>query len=314
MTVLELIDQLYEGFADALGVELAEHARDLPVSLKLAPMRVVWSRVFSYEVTLGAPALFAEAMPQVKPAVVRDAVTAHMLAVIGAFGGDRIEDQQIVASSEVLSVLAQVRTARDAALGRVRPGHAPPLDSAVSDEVARRAIEMEREVFLGSGATDFGTYQRISLDKQSAGLVASMALAEAAGWDARRCASVRRTLESVALSLQMYDDAVDWEDDQLQGGSWAGALARTALGRPAGSSIDRPAILGSGVLRAMLERARKHARSAGRRSRALGASMLSDWAVRFEGRLAALETAEAFSGGYAMRARALSAWAREVLA
>ena len=27
MTVLELIDQLYEGFADALGAELAEHAR-----------------------------------------------------------------------------------------------------------------------------------------------------------------------------------------------------------------------------------------------------------------------------------------------
>jgi hypothetical protein len=253
-------------------------------------------------------------MPHVNPAVVRDAVTAHMLAVIGAFGGDRIEDHQIVATSEVLSLLAHLRSARDAALERVRPSHSVPMDPAASDRTVQKAIEMEREVFLASGAADFDSYQRISLDKQSAGLVASLALAGAAEWDVRRCALVRRTLESVALSLQIYDDVVDWEDDELHAGSWAGALARTALGRPAGSSIDRSAILGSGVLRAMLQRARKHARSARRRSRALGTPTLSNWAARFEERLATLEAAEAFSGGYAIRARALSAWAREVLA
>jgi hypothetical protein len=127
MTVLELIDKLYEGFADALGGELAEHAKDLPVALKLAPARVPWSQVFSYEVTLGAPALFARAMPHLSAAVVQDAVAAHMFGVIGAFGADRIEDGQIGVSSAVLSVLSHIRGARDGAFERVCPARPPSM-------------------------------------------------------------------------------------------------------------------------------------------------------------------------------------------
>ena len=67
MNVHDLVDDLYEVFADRIGEPLASSARDLPRALALAPVSVPWSRVFSHEVTLGAPALFAEAMPEVRP-------------------------------------------------------------------------------------------------------------------------------------------------------------------------------------------------------------------------------------------------------
>ena len=63
MNIPELVDEMYEAFVDGLGEPLAEHARDLPRALRLAPRpNCPWSEVFSHEVTLGAPALFAEGM------------------------------------------------------------------------------------------------------------------------------------------------------------------------------------------------------------------------------------------------------------
>ena len=66
MNIHELVDDLYEAFADRIGEPLSDSARDLPRALRLAPQPVPWSRVFSHEVTLGAPALFAEAMAMSK--------------------------------------------------------------------------------------------------------------------------------------------------------------------------------------------------------------------------------------------------------
>ena len=60
MNIHELVDDLYEAFADRIGEPLSDSARDLPRALRLAPQPCRWSRVFSHEVTLGAPALFAE--------------------------------------------------------------------------------------------------------------------------------------------------------------------------------------------------------------------------------------------------------------
>jgi hypothetical protein len=333
MNVHELVDELYEAFAEGLGSTGAAHARELPHTLHLAPRGVPWSQVFSHEVTLGAPALFAEPMG-VPNGFVRDAVLAHLLAVIEAFGTDRVEDQQVVASPELLGVLERARRERDRALSRLLGGPPPPeLGYAVADETSLRAIRRERALQLAARPVDLATYESVSLDKQAPGLVASVALARVAGWDERRCRAVRGTLESVALGLQAYDDVVDWESDLDRGGSWAVCLMKHASRegrakpptsetrmksatseRPTESARIRLHVLQSGVLLALMRRAAVHMRAARRRAHVLGAESLSAWAAGRAARLAALSTAEAANAGYTVRAHALSAWAGEVLA
>jgi hypothetical protein len=326
MNVHELVDELFEVFADRIGEPLGECARELPRTLALAPASVPWSRVFSNEVTLGAPALFAEAMSEVEPAVLRNAVLAHLLAVIDAFGTDRIEDLQIDASPTLFAVLGQARRERDRAMGRMFPGGIPAeLDFRGADAATMRAIRNERVVLLAGRKIDFEGYERASLDKQGAGILASVALARAAGWSPARRKAVRLTLESIALGLQLADDVVDWEDDLRHGGAWAVSLARGVQQPTSGvmkvGSVDddppqsiRDRVLQSGVLEMMLTRGWMHMRRARRRAEALGARRLAGWAASQEKKLRALAAAEAASAGYAVRAKALAAWACEVLA
>jgi hypothetical protein len=227
MHILQLVDELYEAFAEGLGEPLSSAARSLPCALRLAPVPVPWSRVFSHEVTLAAPALLAEAMPDVSSSLVREAVLAHMLAVIDAFGTDRIEDDQIQASPGVYAVLGQARRERDRAMGRLFGLRAPPdINFHIADAVSINAIRRERSMLRMSSAVDLDVYERASLDKQCAGLVASAALARVAGWDERRCRAVREALESVWLGLQISDDVVDWEDDLARGGAWVLCLMK----------------------------------------------------------------------------------------
>ncbi|HLK36232.1 MAG TPA: hypothetical protein VKU41_05730 [Polyangiaceae bacterium] len=321
MNIPQLVDELYGAFADRIGEPWSTSARDLPRALDLAPCAVPWSRVFSHEVTLGAPALFAEAMPTVPSPVVREAVLAHALAVIDAFGTDRIEDDQIAPSPAVLAVLGQARRERDRAVARVF-GHTPPPDCLFSaaDAISVHAIRRERSLLESGRPVDMRIYERASLDKQCAGIVASVALARAAGWPDRRCAAVRATLQNVWLGLQMADDVVDWEEDLACGGAWAVCLMK-GLDPPPPSGEWRIStgrvkehVLRSGILGAMLARAQAHMRAARRRATILGAHRLAAWSGGFEARMANLVAAELRSPGYAVRAHALSAWAHEVLA
>jgi hypothetical protein len=317
MNVLELVDDLYADFASSLPGELAEHARDLPRALRLAPTsKAPWSAVFSHEVTLGAPALFAEAMPSVSILTVREATLAHLLGVIDAFGIDRIEDGQIEPTPSLTEILEHIRRERDSAWKRILQGS--PGDSVVdptaADWVTSHAILMERALLTSREPVGFATYESVALAKQSAGLVASVALARAARWSPRPRLATRRTLESIALGLQMHDDVVDWEDDQSRGGSWVVALVRG--GRHAVESQEglRSLVLRSGVLEILLRRARWHFHAAASRAHALGAERLASWARGREDRLTRLVAAESRSPGFAIRAHALSAWATEVLA
>jgi hypothetical protein len=316
MNIHDLVDELYGAFADRIGDPLSSSARDLPRALGLASVAVPWSRVFSHEITLGAPALFAEAMPHVSRAVQRDAVLAHSLAVIDAFGTDRIEDEQIEASPAVFAVLGQARRERDRAIVRLLGGPPPPeCDFRTADEVTINAIRRERAILLSARPIDLGAYERASLDKQCVGVMASLGLAWVAGWDERKRLAVRETLEDVWLGLQMGDDVVDWEDDLQRGGAWAVCLMRgmkpAAVPRTGGESI-RSQVLSSGVLGVMLNRAGLHMGNARRRAEALGAHRLGMWAAAQETRLTGLADAEVRSAGYAVRAHALAAWAAEV--
>jgi hypothetical protein len=321
MNIPDLVDELFEAFAQGLGEPMAGRARDLPRALRLAPdENVPWSRVFGHEVTLGAPALFADAM--LAPSdLVRDAVLAHALAIIDAFGNDRIEDEQVMPTPDLMALLGRMRRERDRAMVRMFGGPPlPELGFAMADSLSLRAMRRERATLLSARAVDMASYERASLDKQGLGFVASVALARLAGWDERRCRAVRATLEAVALGLQIYDDVVDWEDDLRRGGAWAVCIMHGT--RPRARPADRPTegagirlqVLRSGVLQSMLERAVFHMRAARRRATILGAPRLAAWAASREKRFDALARAEAGSAGYTVRAHALSAWAGEVLA
>jgi hypothetical protein len=321
MNIPELVDELYEAFAAGIGEPLGERARDLPRALRLAGREhCPWSEVFSHEVTLGAPALFAETM-DLPPQVVRDGVLAHALAVIDAFGTDRIEDEQVLASPELVEVLGRARRERDRAITRVLGGPpSPECDYAAADERSARAIRTERTFLLSERPVQLDAYEQESLGKQAPGMVASLALAHAAGWDDLKRRVLTRTLESVWIGLQMYDDVVDWEDDLARGGSWAVCLmkgARRAFVSHEPSTEGarlRAQVLASGMLLAMLSRAVHHMDEARRGADSLGAHRLAAWAATRQERFETLCAAEARSAGYTVRAHALSAWAGEVLA
>jgi hypothetical protein len=193
------------------------------------------------------------------------------------------------------------------------------LDFAAADAATIRAIRRERSLLLSATAVDLESYERVSLEKQSVGWLASAALARAAGCDERRRRAIGATLKSVALALQTYDDVVDWEDDLERTGSWTVCLLRsispaTMARDPRGETARaRAVVLKSGVLLTMLERAAQHMRSARRRATALRADRLAAWAASREARFEALAAAEKRSAGYAVRAHALAAWAGEVL-
>lgn len=337
MDELRWVDELYKAFCETLPGMLRAEARGLAHTLGLAPARdVPWSEVFGHEVTLAAPALLAEAMPHVHAATVRDALLAHMLAVIEAFGTDRLQDGQARWTWQLETLLAHARRVRDEALRRVAPGVIEPaIDFALADEETLAAISAERRLLGAGEAAGFERYLAISLEKQRVGLPASIALAHAAGWGPRRRAALARALGSIWVGLQLHDDVMDWEEDHVRGGAWAVALARglsggdvpIASGRVGqGSSSEPPStvrhaapapvrrfVLASGALAAMLASSRRCYRGARRRAAALGARRLAAWAEAQEAQAAELARCEAESPGYANRARALSAWARAVL-
>lgn len=321
MEPLAWVDDLYAAFCSALPGELGAHARRLACTLKLAPTPAVpWSQVFGHEVTLAAPAVMAEAMRGVPTQILLDAVLAHMLAVIEAFGTDRIEDGQVTETPELRGVLAALRAGREEALARVAPGVIDPaMDCARADAETRAAIAAERALLACGEAVDMAGYEATSIGKQAVGFPASIALAHAAGWSDRRRATLSRALADVWIGLQLHDDVMDWEEDLERGGAWAVSLARGVGQRePAGKRktvppLTRRFVHGSGVLALMLARSRRRFRAASRRARALGAHRLAGWAAEREAHLAELVANERRSAGFANRAHALAAWAREVL-
>jgi hypothetical protein len=311
MELVELIDDLYEAFASGLGPPLSTSARDLPRALRLAPTARPWSRVFPHEIVLGAPALFAESLPGVPSSLTRDAVLAHMFAVIDSFATARIEDERIDASPHVFAVLGQVRRERDRAMMRLY-SRTPLADTDFrsADAMTVRAVRRERATLKSVSQVDVHLYERTLVGKRCSGFLASVALARVGGLGPRECRGVRAILESVCKGLQICDHVFDWEGDLERGGTWALCLMRGTFTAPHSGehssqrSSARADILESGVLRSMLLRARTHMRAARRRAAALGAQGIALWAAAQEGRVEALVAAEVDDAGSSIRARA----------
>jgi hypothetical protein len=340
------IDELYAELIERLPAELRPCAISLPQRLGLAPMPdVKWSEVFSHAITLGAPRLVAAGMPGVPASAVRDASLAHLLAIVEAFGTDRILDGQIEAAADLDEVLAHARRTRDEAIARVAPDLDPELGYARAEERTAAAIHAERRIFESAEAVSWARYLALVYDKQRLGLPASLALATAAGWDARRKRTLARMLDAVWIGLQLHDDVIDWEEDMSRGGAWALALASgipVTMGPQAAPNPAPPAaaqaapqvapsprgpsrapktvpisarklLYASGVLVRMLRASARCFRAARRRARVLGLSELAAWAAEREAQLADLAAREAESPGQTNRAHALSQWAKVVL-
>jgi hypothetical protein len=311
------IDALYAAVVETLPPNLQTAARELPFELNLAPgPNVGWSDVFSHEVTLQAPALFAEAMPKAAPAQIRDAVLAHMLAVIEAFGSDRLQDGQTKDSIRLHDLLACLRLARDRAILRLTDDVDP---YAASDRETSDSILAERAMLARAEVASFAEYEAISLGKQSVGFPATMALARAVGLEKSELLLVERTLAGVALGLQFEDDVMDWEDDWRRGGAWAVCLARgervhfRSNERPTVPNALQRFVLESRVLPRMLGLARRKYGAVRRRASLLGARRLASWAEQRERHAASLARMEIKHAGYVLRMQRLAPWASAVL-
>jgi hypothetical protein len=310
------IDSLYVGFVDSLPPALRPLARRLPQALRLAPVEDArWRDVFKHEVTLGAPWLIAEGFPTATDGRARAATLAHALAIIEAFGSDRVADGQVARDPQLLCLLEHIRFARNRALATVHYGNDREMWAA--DKTTHAAILEERSVLASGTPVDFVEYGRISLGKQAVGFPASRALARAVAAPADTLQEIDRTLEGVWLGLQFEDDVFDWEDDFRVGGAWAVCLAAHcgfAVRQGAELEAVREAVFESGVLCLMLERARDCYRAATQAARRLGAHRLAEWSRAREEHVARLVKLESEHAGYAVRMRKLSPWAMEVLA
>jgi hypothetical protein len=239
-----------------------------------------------------------------------------MLAVIEAFASDRMLDAQVRQTVELCVVLEHARQARDAAIRRVFPRAA---DGEYSYNEANRrtlvAITAER-TRLGSGTgASFAEYLATSREKQWLGFPASLALASAAQWDARRRGVLLGLLSDICVALQVHDDVVDWEDDATHGGAWAVALSSDGSGGDKTSA--RPPLATrvheSRILVHMLRASAHHFGRARRRAAALRLSRIATWATDRETALRDLTKHEELTPGYTARLHALSTWAKAVL-
>ena len=312
------IDALYESFCNQVPASMREVAFRLAFTLRLVPSAdIPWSAAFKNVVTLQAPWLCVDPVSDALADSVERAVLAHMLAIIEAFGTDRIADEQVTDTPELRNVLALMREARDEALKGLGGSDAVRI-AREADEQTRTAIAREREMLLRGDPVSLDKYEHVSAGKQAVGLPGSLALAAAVDWSAERKATLRSTLLGVWLGLQFQDDVVDWEDDATRGGAWAVVLAHHRVGTSARGVENREALRrvvhSSGVLADMLGLALEQYRAALSGAERLGAERLAAWLRERVAEVAEYHEKEHTHPGYLWRLKKLAPWSAEVLA
>jgi hypothetical protein len=297
------IDRIHDRFVADLPDDLAAIARDLPHRLGLTPHAgTPWSRVFNNPAVLGFPMLL---LAGVSGELRDSAAAAHLLAIIGAFGMDRIDDGQVVVGLRERALIERIRRARDAALAPLL-ARVPAFtaDYAWGERVTAESVADERATAEGRAPATLERYLAVSWKKQGLAFPASLAAAAAAGLSPAALRRVEAVVAGAALGLQYRDDVVDWLDDHAQGFAWAPALF---VQRSAELDTDSLAaqLHARGGLVHLLEMSRDAFASAADAATALGAEALAGWAREQAELTADLARREATAPGFAV------AWERE---
>lgn len=301
------IDRAYARFVSRLPEHLAAVAVDLPHRLGLTPNAgTPWSRVFNNPAVLGFPMLLLAGTARVSAEARTRAGAAHLFAIIGAFGMDRIDDGQIVVGAAERAIIDRIRRARDEALAPLL-AEAPDVtfDYAEGERLTAESVQEERAAAAGRGAVTMDRYRAVSWKKQGLAFPACVAAAAAAGFSPEEQRQVEAVVAGAALGLQYRDDVVDWMDDLGQGFAWAPALLSAPPAGPAAAADLQDRLHAEGVLVRLLEMSSAAFGEAAEAASALGAEALATWARGQAEITAGLAEREAESPGFAV------AWERD---
>ncbi|MFT3767952.1 MAG: hypothetical protein QM820_21080 [Minicystis sp.] len=301
------IDRTYARFVSRLPQHLATIAADLPHRLGLTPNAgTPWSRVFNNPAVLGFPMLLLGATGRVSPELRDRAGAAHLYAIIGAFGMDRIDDGQIVVGAGERAIIDRVRHARDEALSPLL-AQAPEVtfDYAEGERLTAESVKEERRAAAGHDPITMDWYLSVSWKKQGLAFPASLAAAAAAGFSPEDQRRVEAVVAGAALGLQYRDDVVDWMDDHAQGFAWAPSLLAQPPSGPATAEALQERLHAEGILVRLLEMSSAAFTEAAEAATALGAEALATWARGQAEITAGLAEREAATPGFAV------AWERD---
>lgn len=301
--VHEGIDRIYASFVSELPADLAAVALDLPHRLGLTPHPgTPWSRIFNNPAVLGLPMLLLLRAPD---ELRRSATAAHLFAIIGAFGMDRIDDGQIAVGLRERAILERVRRARDAALAPLlATAPACGFDFAWGERLTAESVAEERATASGSEPATMARYLAISWKKQGLAFPAALVAAAAAGFSPDDQRRVLAVVAGAALGLQYRDDVVDWVDDLAQGFAWAPAMFARPVQRAAHETLAARLHVEGGLVQ-LLDMASEAFGSAADAAQSLGAEVLAAWAREQADVTAGLARREALTPGFAV------AWERD---
>ncbi len=303
--IASTLDEIYESFLQSLPASESAPARSLAHTLRLAPTPdAPWSSVFREVAMPALPLFLAEGLPGAFPSTVRDAATAHLLGYIAALASRRLAEGTVTPSPELTSVLDALRGARDAALARIGAKLPPgPLTDATLAEQDAAAAQAEARELLGRRApVSLEAYERLMLRTQATAFPAPLALAAVSGCNEARKRVLHQAVAGLAMSLQVRGDALNWEEHEARGASWAVCLMRQRVGAlPAHPAELRRLVQGSGVVVRLLERTREHFAEVKRAAVWIGSRDLEKWAEAEERSANMLARTEARTPGHAVQ-------------
>ena len=119
--------------------------------------------------------------------------------------------------------------ARDEALGRIgRASAGPQADAALAEQDAAAAQAEARELLSRRAPVSLEASDRLMLRAHATAFPAPLALASVSGCNEARKRVLHQAVKGLAMSLQVRGDALNWEEDEARGASWAVCLRAAA--------------------------------------------------------------------------------------
>ncbi|XXF77779.1 hypothetical protein P2318_32725 [Myxococcaceae bacterium GXIMD 01537] len=307
--IASTLDTLHESFLQSLPSSLQGHARALWRTLPRAPAPdTPWGHSPRTLAPSALPLLLAEGLSGALAPTVREAARAHLLAHLARLATQGLADGSVKPSPETEALLAALREGRDAALERLgaRLPATPRTDYALAEEDAAAALAEARALLRQRAPVSLETYERLMLRAHATAFPAPLALVSVAGCNEARKRVLHQAVAGLAMSAQARSDALDWEEDESRGASWAVCLMRQRMGGapPAHPAELRRVVQGSGVLVRLLEHTREHFAEVKRAAGWVGARGLERLAETEERNANMLARTEARSPGHAVQWKA----------